>query len=54
MLKVYETIASLEEKGIDPKYWEVTNQRGHWNHDGNEAVGLYLTEKLYDFLRTSN
>ncbi|MBD3220475.1 hypothetical protein GF314_04465, partial [bacterium] len=34
--------AALERDGVDPWYWPVTGQRGHWNHEAHRMLGRYL------------
>jgi hypothetical protein len=40
----------LGDKGINYKYWDVTNTYGHWNHAAQEVVGehLYRMIKQYE------
>jgi len=41
-----DTLSVMQKSGIDPSYWKVTKKRGHWNYQGHQAVGLYLTNQL--------
>ena len=36
----------LMRNGIDPAYWEATNQNGHWNLKVQERVGQFLMKKI--------
>jgi hypothetical protein len=36
----------LESQGIDPWWWPVTGQRGHWNHRAHAAMGHRLAEAI--------
>jgi hypothetical protein len=35
-------ITELGNKGVNYRYWPVTNTWGHWNHDAQRVVGAYL------------
>lgn len=43
--------ADLRARGIDPYYWPVTNQRGHWNQETHRAIGEALGKASLDLLR---
>ena len=36
----------LKRAGIDPYYWPVTHNDGHWNQEGQRVIGAYLAERL--------
>jgi hypothetical protein len=36
----------LEERGIEPTYWPVTGQYGHWNHATHRAIGHALANAV--------
>lgn len=38
------------ERGIDPYYWKVTNQKGHWNHDGHKVIAEEFSKEMEDIL----
>ncbi len=38
----------LKRSGIDPYYWPVTNNDGHWNQEGQRVIGAYLADRLAD------
>ncbi|MDX2286269.1 MAG: hypothetical protein NW241_19020 [Bacteroidia bacterium] len=46
MVFVNDTLHDLKAAGIDPYLWKSTGRKGHWNYEGNEAVGHFLAEKL--------
>ncbi len=37
---------SLAQAGIDPRYWEGTRRRGHWNQYAHKAIGDFLADKM--------
>jgi hypothetical protein len=39
VLDLEPVFAGLEAEGIDPYYWKVTGERGHWNQVAHEAIG---------------
>ncbi|WKN32941.1 hypothetical protein PZB74_06235 [Porifericola rhodea] len=42
-----DTLTTLKDQlGIDPRYWPVTNTKGHWNYAAHKAVGEYLSKAL--------
>lgn len=44
------TFARLEAEGIDPYWWEVTGERGHWNHAAHRAIGETLGAGVVEML----
>ena len=34
-----------------PRYWKATSKKGHWNHNGHNAVGHYLGHKLLPYVK---
>jgi hypothetical protein len=38
----------LRDRGIEPTYWPVTRQRGHWNHTTHDAIGASLARQILD------
>ena len=40
------TFARLQAGGIEPTYWPVSRQSGHWNHATHAAVGHDLADSL--------
>ena len=40
------TLEALQEAGVNPFYWEVTNSEGHWNHAGHAAIGQALAKAI--------
>lgn len=36
----------LGQSGTDPRYWSATDQRGHWNHAGQQVVGKTLADAV--------
>ena len=47
VIDVNKTLNDLRSSGIDPSYWKVTNQKGHWNHIAHKAIGKFIAEELY-------
>lgn len=44
-------LKNLQNKGIKPNYWKVTNKYGHWNHYAHQTIGNYLSKlKVFDSL----
>lgn len=43
-------LEKLKEKGIDPHAWKATRSIGHWNHEANKAVGVFLADQIKKFL----
>ncbi|MEM7658723.1 MAG: hypothetical protein AAF399_21545 [Bacteroidota bacterium] len=41
-----DTLEVLRAAGNHPRYWKATKKKGHWNHDGHQAVATYLTKIL--------
>ena len=39
-------LSDLKNNGIDPYYWNITNMKGHWNHDAHKSIGEYLAYKI--------
>lgn len=35
-----------KERGIDPYYWEISNQTGHWNRSAHWVVGQELAKSM--------
>lgn len=50
-LDLKDTLNVLRDNGLDPNFWKATKKTGHWNQQAHEAVGIYLSEKLYDILK---
>jgi hypothetical protein len=42
-------IEELGSKGINYRYWPVTNTWGHWNHDAQRVVGDYLYRMIKQY-----
>jgi len=51
-IDIRDTLSVLEQQGIDPHYWKVTNTRGHWNHQAHQAVGLYLSNQIEKIIKS--
>jgi hypothetical protein len=52
-LEVYDpnpALKELEARGINPHYWKATGKLGHWNHEANRSVGLYLAHEVENTL----
>lgn len=41
-----------EEQGIDPYYWKVTNQKGHWNHTAHKVIAEQFSKEIEGILRS--
>ena len=39
-----------QESGIDPYYWKLNEQSGHWNHDGHKIVGKEIANGLLNII----
>lgn len=46
-----DTLSVLEQHGIDPNYWKVTNTSGHWNYEAHQAIGYFLSHKIESLVR---
>lgn len=42
-----------EEQGIDPYYWKVTNQKGHWNHAAHKVIAEEFSKSLEKIIRNN-
>ena len=38
----------MEQNGIDPWFWSVTGQHGHWNHEAHQALGRHLAAAILE------
>jgi hypothetical protein len=38
--------AAMRAEGVDPWWWPVTRQRGHWNHAAHAAMGRWLAAEI--------
>jgi len=43
-----EAFYDCEAKGINPRVWPVTGQRGHWNHAAHRAIGALLSAEILE------
>ncbi len=39
-------VDALRKQGIDPQYWEATNEQGHYNQQGHAAISQSLVRQL--------
>ncbi|MDF9800316.1 hypothetical protein OKW21_005579 [Catalinimonas alkaloidigena] len=47
LVNLSDTLSPLKnDKSVDPRYWPVTNTKGHWNYRAHQAIGEYLTKIL--------
>lgn len=43
---ITRALEKLETEGVDPFYWPVSGENGHWNQTAHAAIGRYLAEEL--------
>ena len=43
-----------QKSGIDPYYWKLNEQSGHWNHAGHKIVGKEIANGILNNLATYN
>lgn len=36
----------LENNGVDPYFWKVTGEKGHWNHETHQEMGRFLVQEI--------
>lgn len=48
-----DTLSVLEQHGINPNYWKVTNTSGHWNYEAHQAIGYFLSNKIEKLIMNS-
>ena len=44
-----DLMSELGEKGINYRFWDVTNTWGHWNHAAQKVVGDYLYRLILEY-----
>lgn len=54
LIDLSDTLAPLKRRDIDPRYWPVTDTKGHWNYTGHKAVGEYLSKVLSERVNLKN
>lgn len=55
LIDLSDTLALLmEHEELNPKYWPVTDTKGHWNYRGHKAVGEYLSKILLERVNSKN
>ncbi|MEK6476208.1 SGNH/GDSL hydrolase family protein [Catalinimonas sp. 4WD22] len=55
LVNLSDTLSPLkQDRHLDPRYWPVTNTKGHWNYRAHQAVGEYLTKILVKQINTES
>lgn len=50
IIELKQSLNNLKAQGIDPNFWPVSNEIGHWNQAGHKAVGEQLAKGISDIL----
>lgn len=38
------------EKGIDPYYWKISNEKGHWVNEAHSVIGEELAKQVHQLV----
>ena len=46
VIKPSPALEKIKNEGIDPHVWKAARTTGHWNHEANKAVGVFLAGEI--------
>jgi hypothetical protein len=46
VLELDPIMVALRRQGVEPRYWKATGRMGHWNHEGQFAVGTAMASTV--------
>ncbi|MCB0429228.1 MAG: hypothetical protein KDD54_03860 [Flavobacteriales bacterium] len=46
IIDVKTALKELENQGVDPYFWQVSNERGHWNHAAHRVIANTFVAQL--------
>jgi hypothetical protein len=51
IIETRQALNSLRHKDINPYYWKLTQTTGHFNYEGNNVFGIYLSDQLLPYIK---
>jgi len=51
VIDLSDLLSKAKESGNDLNYWKTTGKRGHWNHQGHEIIGKYITDRIIEITK---